>query len=96
MELVKYSGFVYEILTLLAWMTHTDLKSSAFPNAPQKRPDRGCYGNEGLFPYPPGENRTQAHTSGTASNNSFLLLPVFRISPFWGTISKVLFFVYAA
>lgn len=96
MELVKYSGFVYEILTLLAWLTHTGSKKTAFPNAPQKRPNGGWYGNEGLFPYPPGENRTQAHTSGTASNNSFLLLPVFRISPFWGTISKVLFFVYAA
>ena len=38
MELIKCSGFVYEILTLLAWMTHTDLRNSAFSNSPQNGP----------------------------------------------------------
>ena len=33
MELVKCVGFVYGISDSLAWITHTDLKSSAFPNA---------------------------------------------------------------
>ena len=49
MELVKYSGFVYEILTLLAWMPHTDLKNFIFPNALQKRPNRGWYVSRGCF-----------------------------------------------
>ena len=64
MELVKCSGFVYEILTLLAWMTHTNLKNSAFSNTPQKRPNEGWYGDQGLFPYSGGESLTQAHTGG--------------------------------
>ena len=72
MELVKGSGFVYEILTLLVWMTHTDLKSSAFPNVPQKRPNRGWYGSEGLFPYSGHESLTQARTGGTAGRFGFV------------------------
>ena len=66
MELVKCCEFVYEISVSLAWLTHINLKNPAFPNNPQKRPNRGWYGSEVLFPYPLGKNRTQAHTGGTA------------------------------
>ena len=38
------------------------LEKLCLPKRPQKRPNRGWYGSKGLFPYPPGKNRTQAHT----------------------------------
>ena len=47
-------------------------KNPAFPNAPQKRPNGGWYGDQGLFPYSGGESLTQAHTAGTARRSSFV------------------------
>ena len=69
MELVKYSGFVYEILTLLAWLTHTGSKKSCLSKRPTKMAQQGLvnggwYGDQGLFPYSGGESLTQAHTGG--------------------------------
>ena len=64
MELVKCCEFVYEISVSLAWLTHINLKNPAFPNNPQKRPNRGWYVSRGVFPYSGGESLTQAHTGG--------------------------------
>ena len=50
----------------------------------------------GVLPYSGGENRTQAHTGGTAGTIRLCCLLVFWISSFSGPIPKVLFFVYAA
>ena len=76
-------------------MTHKDLKNPAFPNTPQKRPNGGWYGIRELFPYPPGKNRTQAHTGGTAGRFVFAAnwSSCFLFS---GPVPKVFFFVYAA
>ena len=67
MELVKYSGFVYEILTLLAWLTHTGSKKSYLSKRPAKMAQQGLVCEQGsVSPYSGGENRTQTHTGGHA------------------------------
>ena len=96
MELVKCCEFVYEISVSLAWLTHINLKNPAFPNNPQKRPNRGWYVSRGVFPYSGGESLTQAHTGGTAGTIRLCCLLVFGISSFSEPLPKILFFVYAA
>ena len=64
MELVKYSGFVYEILTLLAWLTHTGSKKSCLSKRPTKMAQQGLVCEQGVFPYSGGESLTLAHTGG--------------------------------
>ena len=64
MELVKYSGFVYEVLTLLAWLTHTGSKKSCLSKRPTKMAQQGLVCEQGVFPYSGGESLTQAHTGG--------------------------------
>ena len=49
MELVKYSGFVYEILTLLAWLTHTGSKKSCLSKRPTKMAQQGLVCEQGCF-----------------------------------------------
>ena len=78
---------------MLGWLTY---KNPAFPNTPQKRPNRGWHGSEGVFPCSGCKSRTQAHTGGTAGTIRLCCLLVFGISSFSGPIPKVLFFVYAA
>ena len=48
MELVKYSGFVYEILTLLAWLTHTGSKKSCLSKRPAKAAQWGPVWGSGV------------------------------------------------
>ena len=96
MKLVKCGRFVHGILDSLAWMTHTDLKSSAFPNAPQKRPNRGWYGSKGVVSLP---SRQKPHTSPHSWDSGVIWLcrqSIFRVSSFSSPFPKVLFFVYAA
>ena len=81
---------------MLAWMTHTDPKNSVFPNALQKWPNRGWYGSEGVFSYPPCKNRTQARTGGTAGAIRFFCQLILQVSSFSSPFQKVLFFVYVA
>ena len=71
MELVKYSGFVYEILTLLAWLTHTGSKKSCLSKRPTKMAQQGLVCEQGGFPYSGGESLTQAHTGRTAGEIRF-------------------------
>ena len=78
---------------MLGWLTY---KNPAFPNTPQKRPNRGWYGSRGVFPYSGGESLTQAHTGGTAGTIRLCCLLVFGISSFSEPLPKILFFVYAA
>ena len=73
MELVKYSGFVYEILTLLAWLTHTGSKKSCLSKRPTKMAQWGLVWGSGFVPYSGGESLTQARTSGTAGAYPALL-----------------------
>ena len=47
MELIKYSEFVYGILVLLAWMTHTDLKKSYLLKRPSKTAKQGLVWEQG-------------------------------------------------
>ncbi len=96
MELVKYSGFVYEILTLLAWLTHTGSKKSCLSKRPAKAAQWGPVWERGFFPYSGGESLTQAHTGGTAGTIRLCCLLVFGISSFSEPLPKILFFVYAA
>ena len=68
MELVKYSGFVYEILTLLAWLTHTGSKKSCLFKRPAKTAQQGLvWERGGVSPYPLGKTAhrpTQAVMQG--------------------------------
>ena len=64
MELVKCSGFVYEISVSLAWLTHTGSKKSCLSKRPAKAAQWGLVWGSGVFPYSGGESLTQAHTGG--------------------------------
>ena len=52
MELVKYSGFVYEILTLLAWLTHTGSKKSCLSKRLAKMAQQGLVCEQGVVSLP--------------------------------------------
>ena len=71
MELVKCSGFVYEILTLLAWMTHTSLRNSAFSNTPQKRPKQGLVWERGCFLTPAAKTAHRPIQAGLRGLSGF-------------------------
>ena len=89
MELIKCSGFVYEILTLLAWMTHTGSKKSCLSKRLAKMAQQGLVCEQGVFPYSGGESLTQAHTGGTAGTIRLCCLLVFGISSFSVPIPRV-------
>ena len=72
MELVKCSGFVYEISVSLAWLTHTGSKKSCLPKHPSKTVQRGLVWERGFFPYSSCESLTQAHTGGTVGRFVFV------------------------
>ena len=72
------------------------LEKLCLPKRPSKTAQAGAGMGAGVLPYSGGENRTQAHTGGTAGTIRLCCLLVFGISSFSGPIPKVLFFVYAA
>lgn len=88
MELVKYSGFVYEILTLLAWLTHTGSKKFCLSKRPAKAAQWGLVCEQGLFPYSGGESLTQAHTGGTAGAIRFCCYKSSKFLLFLGLFPK--------
>ena len=96
MELEKFSEFVYGISHAFALNDPHRPEKSCLSQHPSKTSQRGLVWERGVFPYPSGENRTQAHTGGAAGAIRLCWQLVFGISSFSGPIPKVLFFVYAA